>query len=184
MGEVSQLDKQHLELIRANVRDVIRRAAAELDAPTAVILDIAPQDYLGAAEFFRLGTIRTLDIDPAAGADYTGDLCEHNAAVADGTFDVVICTEVLEHTRQPFHATTEIHRILKPGGCVVATTPFNFRIHGPLPDCWRFTVHGLRELFKAFDPVHIREYPGVDERFLMPVQYEVRAYKARGERVG
>lgn len=180
MEKVSQLDEEHLDLIRANVRDAIQRAAAELDGPSALVLDVAPQDYLGAREFFRHATIRTLDIDPAARADYTGDVCERNDAIADGTFDVVICTEVLEHALEPFRATAEIHRILKPGGCVVATTPFNFRIHGPLPDCWRFTVHGLRELFKAFDPVDIREYASADRRFLMPLQYETRAYKRPG----
>ena len=54
------------------------------------------------------------------------------------------------------------------------TTPFNFRIHGPLPDCWRFTEHGLRALLTDFEIVTLDavETPG---RPLMPVHYRTVA---------
>ena len=43
---------------------------------------------------------------------------------ADGTFDVVLCAEVLEHlTFDPAHMLAEIHRVLRPGGRLVLTTP-------------------------------------------------------------
>jgi hypothetical protein len=142
------------------------------------VLDIAPQIHLGAKEFFRLATVQTFDIDPDSGADIIGDLCRENPAILAGSVDLIICTEVLEHTRQPFSAVAEMYRMLTPGGCVVGTTPFNFRIHGPLPDCWRFTEHGLRELFREFSSLTIREYASADQRFLMPLQYELRAFKA------
>jgi methionine biosynthesis protein MetW len=41
----------------------------------------------------------------------------------DGTFDSVVCIEVLEHLWLPNEATAEILRVLKPGGTFVATTP-------------------------------------------------------------
>jgi len=81
----------------------------------------------------------------------------------------------LEHTLDPFGAVKEIYRILKPGGILVMTTPLNFRIHNPLPDCWRFTEHGLRQLLKDFKSVEIIEN-GTD-RFLFPVQYKIFAVK-------
>lgn len=91
-------------------------------------------------------------------------------------FDVIICTEVLEHTLNPFNAVNELYRILKPDGKVFVSTPFNFRIHGPLPDCWRFTEHGLRALFKDYTSIEI--YSKDDEnRFLMPIQYHTIATK-------
>lgn len=40
-----------------------------------------------------------------------------------GTFDIVISTEVIEHTIDPKKAINEIYRVLKPGGTVVLTTP-------------------------------------------------------------
>jgi len=43
---------------------------------------------------------------------------------ADETFDVVLMGEILEHlTVNPSHALSEIHRVLKPGGSVIITTP-------------------------------------------------------------
>ena len=42
----------------------------------------------------------------------------------DETFDMVICTEVLEHLIQdPGHMMYEINRVLKPGGFLILTTP-------------------------------------------------------------
>lgn len=40
-----------------------------------------------------------------------------------GTFDYVICTEVIEHTVDPRRAVHELARVLHPGGTLVLTTP-------------------------------------------------------------
>ena len=175
MVEVSALDRAHYEAIRANVEDFLRRQADLYDRPGIELLDIAPQDHAGAAPIFLTSSIATLDIDPASGATFIADLCECNdSTIAAQRFDVVVCTEVLEHVRQPFNAVSEIHRMLKPGGLALVTTPFNFRIHGPLPDLWRFSEHGLRELFSRFDILELEplETPGRD---LMPIQYSLVA---------
>jgi SAM-dependent methyltransferase len=41
----------------------------------------------------------------------------------DGTVDLVVMSEVLEHLLDPDHALDEIQRVLKPGGLLVLTTP-------------------------------------------------------------
>lgn len=42
----------------------------------------------------------------------------------DNTFDLVIWSEVIEYlTENPVHTLGEIHRVLRPGGCVVISTP-------------------------------------------------------------
>ncbi|SVB54956.1 uncharacterized protein METZ01_LOCUS207810, partial [marine metagenome] len=41
----------------------------------------------------------------------------------EATFDVVICTEALEHLIDPSAAIQEIRRILKPGGLLILTVP-------------------------------------------------------------
>jgi 2-polyprenyl-3-methyl-5-hydroxy-6-metoxy-1,4-benzoquinol methylase len=118
-----------------------------------------------------------MDINPDSGADYIADLCNQNeCSPASATFDVIICTEVLEHTLNPFKAVDEIFRMLKHGGIVYATTPFNFRIHGPSPDCYRFTKNGLNELFKKFEKIKINEVPTKD-RPNMPIAYSIIAKK-------
>lgn len=175
--QISEEDKLFLQKIRINVKQFIQDAANTFDEKGLKILDIAPQDYLGAKEFFSKSKIFTLDIDPNSGADYIADICNDNSQIIPSNFfDIIICTEVLEHTLQPFNATKELYRILKPEGQVYCSTPFNFRIHGPLPDCWRFTEHGLRSLFSAYSSVNIKELEHED-RFLMPIHYTTIAMK-------
>lgn len=43
---------------------------------------------------------------------------------ADGAFDAVLCTEVLEHVPDPVAALRELSRLVRPGGHLVATAPF------------------------------------------------------------
>lgn len=44
--------------------------------------------------------------------------------VPDASFDVVLCTEVLEHVPSPERALAEMARILRPGGELILTAPF------------------------------------------------------------
>lgn len=173
---VSQQDVEHLAVIRQSVNDFMVYVADRYAANPGILLDVAPQNHAGARPFFaKTILVETLDIDPAAKATYTLDLCRRSIPEEIvGKFDYVVCTEVLEHTRQPFFAVNTLRQLLKPGGYCFVTTPFNFRIHGPLPDCWRFTEHGLRELFSDFDIVELTQ---VDDprRFLMPIHYKLVA---------
>lgn len=178
-SEVSEFDKAAYAAIRANVAAFLQRCAQEHDMEGILVLDIAPQVHAGARAVFNRARVQTLDVDPASGADFVLDITSDNSAELTGdTFDIVVCTEVLEHTLDPFAAVREIRRVLKPGGLLLATTPFNFRIHGPLPDCWRFTEHGLRALLARFDSIRIEALED-ERRFLMPLHYTTSARKPK-----
>jgi SAM-dependent methyltransferase len=95
---------------------------------------------------------------PAAVADWIGfDVPENAGAEVHGyaedlpfegaTFDTALCTEVLEHVEEPETVLREIARVLKPGGCVVLTTPLYWPLHEEPYDFFRFTPYGLRHLF-------------------------------------
>ena len=175
--EIAEIDKIHFKMVRENIFNFIKRAGKETDKEGLILLDIAPQDHEGAAPHFPEATIKTLDLNPKSGASYIADICGDNSKIIPANeFDVVICTEVLEHTLNPFAAVQEIKRILKPGGVAFVTTPFNFRIHGPRPDCWRFTEDGLRALFAQFDIQELNALEDAD-RFLMPIHYSLIARK-------
>lgn len=65
-----------------------------------------------------------------------------NIPVADASFDNVLCTEVLEHIPQPETAIAEFARILKPGGILLLTAPFNSFTHmAPYHYCDGFNTH-------------------------------------------
>lgn len=62
------------------------------------------------------------------------------------TFQSVLCTEVLEHSRQPRRLVSEIARILKPGGHALLAAPMFFHHHEEPYDFQRFTQYGMEEL--------------------------------------
>ena len=53
----------------------------------------------------------------------------HDAAArfpfAEGSFDVVWCSEVLEHLFSPQFALREMHRVMAPGGRLLVTVPYH-----------------------------------------------------------
>lgn len=132
------------------------------------ILDIGNQDKY---ELQMSGlAISSFDIVPDSQADYIGDITTHNTEIPDSFFDGVICMEVLEHTVDPFAAISEISRIMKPGGYLFVTSPLNARIHGPIPDCWRFTEFGLKLLLRDFQMIQFEKF-NTPDRNLFPLHY-------------
>ena len=64
------------------------------------------------------------------------------------SFDVVLCTQVLEHCDDPAQAVRELRRVTAPGGRVLAST-HGVQVYHPSPvDYWRWTHEGLRRLFE------------------------------------
>jgi SAM-dependent methyltransferase len=49
--------------------------------------------------------------------------------VPDASFDVIICTEVLEHVPEPISVVREFGRIVGPGGRLIMTAPLGSGIH-------------------------------------------------------
>ncbi len=70
---------------------------------------------------------------------------------ADGSLSTVLCMETLEHVPDPVGALREIHRVLCPGGILLASTPFFWPDHGGpnFQDYWRFTSAGWGQLLRA-----------------------------------
>jgi len=67
---------------------------------------------------------------------------------ADNTFDAIICSEVIEHTRYPERCIAELRRVCKPGGLLYISTPFCFPEHGIPYDFQRLTQYFYKDVFK------------------------------------
>ena len=66
--------------------------------------------------------------------------------VAAASFDSILCTEVLEHVPDPLATWREFHRVLRPGGRVLLSTPMYWPPHELPFDFYRYPEHGLRWL--------------------------------------
>lgn len=62
------------------------------------------------------------------------------------SFDVVLCSQVLEHVPHPWLALTEINRVLKKDGIGIITVPLFGYIHNAPYDFYRYTHYGLKSL--------------------------------------
>jgi SAM-dependent methyltransferase len=115
-------------------------------------LDIGAQNSPYAAHFPQRVA---LDIKRGIGVQIIGDA--QALGIRDASFEVVLCTEVLEHLPEPQRAIDEIFRVLAPGGQLVLTTRFLFPIHDAPHDYFRFTKYGLRHLLRRFEIVELQE---------------------------
>ena len=174
MATPSQFDNETFLIARDHINNFIKKTSTDLSDQTGKLLEIGPQTQSVVRECFKNFTIDTFDIVPTYSPTFVGDITKYNGFIADSSYDVIACLEVLEHTLNPFDAVKELRRLLKHEGYILLLAPLNWRIHGPVPDCWRFTEHGWKVLLRDFDiiDIDILETPG---RELFPVKYNVLA---------
>lgn len=95
----------------------------------------------------------TVDIDPERRPQMVADA--HELPFSDDEFASVLCTEVLEHVRDPFQVESELRRVTSPGGTLILTTRFAFPIHDAPGDYWRFTPYALKMIFKEWEIIEL-----------------------------
>jgi len=66
----------------------------------------------------------------------------------DNSFDGILCTEVLEHVFNIDELLTELHRVLKPNGKAIITTPFMWEEHEMPYDFARYTSAAVKFLYE------------------------------------
>lgn len=77
-------------------------------------------------------------------ADVYGDLTR--LPFGDEYLDGVLCTQVLEHIKDPMKAAFEIRRVLKPGGTLLMSVPFFYPLHDEPHDYYRFSKYALASM--------------------------------------
>ena len=121
------------------------RAEARRDGEARRILDVGcgvkPYEPL----FRPYASYVGVDVGNPA-ADLEG--AAEDLPVGDASFDLVLCTQTLEHCADPARAVRELRRVVAPGGRVLAST-HGVQVYHPAPeDLWRWTHAGLERLFK------------------------------------
>jgi SAM-dependent methyltransferase len=82
--------------------------------------------------------IRTSDLDVRLDAQ--------SLPFADNSFDLVLFSEVIEHLGDSRKPLAEVSRVLKPGGIMLITWPFNYMLHELPHDYVRYSEFGMAKL--------------------------------------
>lgn len=116
------IERRRLEILRAMVGPHRGKDIAEVGSGGGHVLRMFPDARLTAVD------VSGVFLDTARknlrGYDVRfvkGELAA--LALPPASFDVVICTEVLEHTQEPAAILAEIRRLLRPDGAAVITVP-------------------------------------------------------------
>lgn len=71
---------------------------------------------------------------------------EYEIPVDDGTFDIVLAGQVIEHVRRIWRWLPELARVCQPGGLVIILSPVSWPLHEAPVDCWRIYPEGMQTL--------------------------------------
>ena len=97
--------------------------------------------------------------------DYVAPL--HDMPIADGAFDAVLCTQVLEHLEWPRESVREMCRVLRPGGVLFLTAPMAQGEHQVPYDYFRYTSYGLKSICQhaGFREAEVNPFGGLFSRW-------------------
>jgi hypothetical protein len=146
------LDRYYIERFLSENRSSVRGR----------VLEVKDSAY---TEQFGTGVTRkeVLDVDPENPfATIVADLASPNV-IPDASFDCFILTQTLQYIYETRAAIAHAHRILKPGGALLATVPAVSPIvaENHLTDYWRFTPESCTALFGEIfgpDSIRVRSY--------------------------
>jgi SAM-dependent methyltransferase len=144
-------------LERASIVEFVAAQARAL-APGAHVLDVgagdAPYRELFAAQRYtttdHAQTLHSGRVDIVASADAI--------PVESGSFDAVLCTQLLEHVPEPLEVIRELRRVLVDGGVLISTVPFAWEEHELPHDYFRYTKQGVEHLLSrgGFGEIDVR----------------------------
>lgn len=147
LDEPTVFDKMQLACLRMHVDSCRNRIWNEVKHDVKLILDIGTDIYapwLGVPGV----KVETLDLPGSGPATIKGDLTKYVPCAA--LYDLVFCTDVLEHCIEPWKTPETLWKLVRYGGYCLVTVPFNFRLHGPQPDGYRFSPEGVRAMFRPW----------------------------------
>jgi SAM-dependent methyltransferase len=140
---------------RYYVEHFLTRHAAEC---AGRFLEFGDPYYRRLFDATRIERYDVVDVAPGAAVTIVADI-QRCPDIPSDTYDVIVCTQVLEHVANPFQAAAELHHILKPGDRLLLTVLAVYPYHAIPRDYWRYTRDSLQLLFgERFREVAITAY--------------------------
>lgn len=131
------------------------RVLKEKDIKGKSVIEVGSLNVNGSlrpiAESFGPVNYVGVDIQSGPGVD---EICRAEDLIKRfgiSKFDMVICTEFLEHVRDWKNVAHNLKQIIKPGGKILITTrSYGFVYHGFPFDFWRYEISDMERIFSDF----------------------------------
>jgi ubiquinone/menaquinone biosynthesis C-methylase UbiE len=76
----------------------------------------------------------------------------------ENSFDIVLCTQVLEHSLSPKKTLQEIYLVLKKDGLLILSTHGTWIEGHETPDLWRWTISGMKKVLSCTGFIILKSY--------------------------
>ena len=139
------LDKKFWSRSRLADLEFYKKELAETK-PESIFLDVGAGTGLFREVFSKFRYIG-LDLYPYDVVTLVADI-RTELPLADNTCDIVMLSNVIEHTPTPQILLNECYRVLKPGGRLIGSVPFLAHVHQEPYDFMRYTHHMLERMMK------------------------------------
>lgn len=128
---------------RTRLREWVQRAAQRGTGDGFRVLDAGagPAPY---RDLFGHVSYETADFEAYAGTDHVCDLAA--LPMADESYELILCTQVLEHVPDPLAVLKELRRVLVPGGEVWVSAPLFYAEHQQPYDFYRYTRYAWEHM--------------------------------------
>lgn len=150
------------------------------DARDLTVLEVGSRNVNGSYRGLIEPCAEYLGVDlvGGAGVDVVCDAADLDRATGGRQFDLVVCTEMLEHAERWADVVHNLKAAVKPGGFLAVTTRSpGFPRHDYPGDWWRFTQDHMRDMFADMDIIALeseRAEPGVFMYAQKPKHYRER----------
>jgi SAM-dependent methyltransferase len=137
-----------------------RQHLAGRESDALKILDVGSQDVNGSYRALfdsPRWTYHGLDMCPGPNVDIALESPYDWRSIADGTYDVVVSGQALEHVEFFWVTALEMSRVLREGGLLCLIAPSRGPEHRYPVDCWRYYTDGFRALARwmRLDPLDV-----------------------------
>lgn len=130
------------------------RAIAETFALPEPVLEVGAYQVEGQQAIANLRSLFPgkqyvgVDMRPGPGVDCIANV--EALPQRSGSVGTVLALNTFEHVKCFWRGLDEVHRVLRPDGALILSTPFHFRIHQFPHDYWRFTPAAYEALLERY----------------------------------
>lgn len=135
---------------------------SDLKADTLLDVGAGDKRYRGC-----VNCIRYISLDVSGRMDVIADATA--LPFKNNSLDMILCTQVLEHIKNPFLAVEEFGRILSENGTILITVPTVMYLHEVPQDYFRYTRYGIEHILNK-NNISVKKSETISSGFIVGLE--------------